>query len=72
MKFVSNFLLLPGFRRWINDGINVGITEGELDRNTDSNKDRSKNGEDEVNVVSKVYGIKDRIFQGWDEGTLDR
>ena len=32
MKFVSNFLLLPGFRRWINDGINVGITEGELDR----------------------------------------
>ena len=42
MKFVSNFLLLPGFRRWINDGINVGITEGELDRNTDNNEDLSK------------------------------
>ena len=31
MKFVSNFLLLPGFRRWINDDINVYIREGELD-----------------------------------------
>ena len=42
MKFVSNFLLLPGFRRWINDGINVSVTEGELDGNIDCNKDELK------------------------------
>ena len=69
MKFVSNFLLLPGFRRWINDGINVGITEGEVDGNTDGNEDGSKDGEDERNVVGNVDGIKDGIFEGWDEGT---
>ena len=62
MKFVSNFLLLPGFRRWINDGINVGIIEGELDKNKYGNKDRSKDSEDEGNLIVKVDRIKYEIF----------
>ena len=63
MKFVSNFLLLPGFRCWINDGINVAITKGELDRNTDVNKYRSRDGEDEGNIVGNVDRLKIGYFR---------
>ena len=48
----------------INDHINVSTSEGEVDGNIDSNKDRSKDGEDEVNVIGKLDRIKDGIFKG--------
>ena len=40
------------------------ITEGELDGDIDSNIDRSKDDEDEGNIISKVDWIKYRIFEG--------
>lgn len=46
----------------ISNDFNVSITEGELDRNIDARENRSKDGEEEGNIVSKTDGTKDGIL----------